>query len=136
MSDDLDWTGRNSLLIGPTLTALGFAIASSQTPPISVQLVADPTALQYLRLYTIDVVDKVDGSLGYNGDATSNWQLLDVTLAIVPLENIVGGDRPGVHLTFPGGLPFPFGSGIYATATSAGWADAQLAFTLTYTVVG
>lgn len=135
MSDDLDWTGRNSLLIGATLTALGFAVASSQTPPISVTLVAAPLATQYLRIYTLDVVDQVNGSVGYNGDSASNWELIDAS-SNVPLEGIVGDQLKSRHLTFPGGLPFPFGSRIDFSATSAGWADAQLAITLTYSVVG
>lgn len=135
MSDDLDWTGRNSLLIGPTLTALGFVIAASQTPPVTVTLVAAPGASQYLRVYTLDVIDKVDGSASYNGDVASVWFLATSTGA-VPLEGDVGFGRKSVHLTFPGGLPFPFGSRIDGAASSAGWADAELAVTMTYSVVG
>ncbi len=135
MSDDLDWTGRNSLLIGPTLAAVAFGIATSHTPALTTGIVAAPLSTQYLRLYTLNIQSLIDLVGLYNGDVDVHWALTDDSLTALLLGS-VGSTEKTEPLTFAGGLPFPFGSGINIIPSSAGWADGSISVSVTYSVVG
>lgn len=135
MTDNLDWTTQQALLAGPMLSATGFLVAPSETPALTLQVIADPTALQKLRIYTASIDSIVDLSGLYLGDVSVHWVLTD--LAGDPLQlGTVGGPVPPTPLTWPQGLDMPYGQGLYLSASSAGWADGELSISVTYALIG
>lgn len=135
MTDNLDWTGQQSLLAGPMLSATCFGIATSLTPALTVQAITNPPATQHVRLYSLNVVAAVDLSGLYLGDVTIDWVLLDNSLIAKQL-GAVGGPVITEPIIWPQGLDLDYGNGVYFQASSAGWADGEYSVSLTYSLIG
>ena len=72
----------------------------------------------------------------YIGDVGVSYGILDAAIPVaVTLYGRLERGRSSEHRSFPEGVDFPLGAGMFLSAATDGWADANLGVRLTYQVI-
>lgn len=135
MTDDVDWTGRQSLLIGPVQEASTNALTIGHGGVAQGTLVNAPLATQGLQVWWVQL-DHVLGA-NYHGDSAVTWVLNQKNVTTrTYLRGAIRPSKLSDHQEYASGVPTILGAELDYILAPAGFCDVQVILTIGYSVVG